>query len=430
MKKFISILLSIVLIFSVMITASATDSGDIDFGDIGGVAGDVDVDTYVATSDLVALRKILLSVQEAQSKKTADVNSDEVIDIRDLIRLKRIMSDVETLYYASGITDVAGSSADKTTWMYRVNSSGLYVREADIVMGNGDNVIEFAQLSDFHLMAVTDDEYANDEVLKKTYDARKTAFKNYKENAIRAMEFANMYDKTVITGDVIDFLSVGSLEMLKEVLGNSDAKIAMGNHEFRKKWYDDYEDDPTTLADRYAMTQEYWPNNIHYYSEVIDEKVMYIIMNNGAGSNYEKYYAEEFEYNGTIGTMDAFLAADIATAKEKGYGILIFQHTPINTGDSNDNSVAQLTGSGTPGNYTSFVGSSSEGVDGAVYNLITSNAAVIKGVFNGHMHGHYYTEINAKNSETDTEYNAVIPQYTLTCNAYGEGSALKITVKY
>lgn len=430
MKRLISVLLSIVLLFTVTVTAFADDSGEIDFGDIGGVAGDVDVDAYVGTQDMVVLRKILLAVEVAQSKQTADVNSDGAIDVRDLIRLKKIMTDNEKLYYASGITDVCGSEVDKTTWMYRVNSTGLYVREADIVLGDGDNVLEIAQLSDFHLMAVTDEEYANDEVLQKTYAARKTAFTNYKENAVRAMEFANMYDQTVVTGDVTDFLSVGSLEMLKEVLGNSDAKVAVGNHEFRKKWYDDYEDDPTTLADRYAMLQEYWPNNIYYYSEVIDEKVMYIVMNNGAGSNYEKYYAEEFEYNGVTGTMDTFLAADIALAKENGYGVLIFQHTPINTGDSNDHSVAQLTGTGTPGNFTTFVGSDSEGVDGAVYNLITSNADVVKGVFNGHMHGHYYTEIKAKNSESDTEYNAVIPQYTLTCNAYGAGSALKITIKY
>ena len=61
-----------------------------------------------------------------------------------------------------------------------------------------------------------------------------------------------------------------------------------------------------------------------------------------------------------------------------------------------------------------------------VYNLITNNGDIIKGVFNGHMHNDYYTEILAKTASGE---DTVIPQYTMTASIYEDGRAVKITVK-
>lgn len=373
------------------------------------------------------------------NEKITDINEDESVDIRDLVRLKKIMADNKALYYAAGITTVCGSEADKTTWMYKVNSSGLYVREAEINAGEGDHVLEIAQLSDFHVQGMTDEDSA-DSVLAKTYQARHTAtFQNTERNALNAMEFGALYDKIFVTGDATDFLSQGSLQTLQNVLGESGAKVALGNHEYRKVWFKGTVDgvnydyaDTEALADRYAALKNYWPNNLHYYSEVIDDKVMCIVMNNGSGSTYEQYYKEEFTYNGQTGTMDTFLAADIAEAKEQGYIILIFQHCPISTGKAEDRVTAPITyvyaDTQTVHNFYTLTGnrSADTAVDKAVYNLITQNADVIKGVFTGHMHSSFYTEIKATANGAD----AVIPQYTLTGNFKGEGSALKITVTY
>lgn len=58
----------------------------------------------------------------------------------------------------------------------------------------------------------------------------------------------------------------------------------------------------------------------------------------------------------------------------------------------------------------------------ALYGLITESADVIKGVFCGHQHNIFYTEITAK--------NGFIPQYTLTANPYFKnGTLAKIIVK-
>jgi hypothetical protein len=84
----------------------------------------------------------------------------------------------------------------------------------------------------------------------------------------------------------------------------------------------------------------------------------------------------------------------------------------------------------------SFAGSPAHGYADTmkVYNLIVRNSDVIKGVFCGHWHNHMYTEILAQNEDgsfkTDENGNyVVIPQHTVTANAYGSGNAIKITVK-
>lgn len=94
MKKIISIFVVIITVICMMFTVSASpiDSGDIEFGDLAGVPGDVDVDTYIRSTDLVELRRILLGMSIVISEKTANVNEDDVIDVRDLVRLKKILA--------------------------------------------------------------------------------------------------------------------------------------------------------------------------------------------------------------------------------------------------------------------------------------------------------------------------------------------------
>lgn len=62
----------------------------------------------------------------------------------------------------------------------------------------------------------------------------------------------------------------------------------------------------------------------------------------------------------------------------------------------------------------------------AICDIIAANGDIIKGVFNGHQHADYYSEILAK---TASGADTIIPQYTLSGCIYGNGNALKITVK-
>lgn len=433
MKKIISVLIAVILCFGSMLAVSAESSVNIDFGDIAGKAGDVNVDTYISSSDLALLRKILLGVTKIQSKKTADVNADNVIDIRDMVHLKKIFSNAEKMYFSQGTTTVYGSSADKTGWIYKMNDNGLFVRESDITLGNTGKRLTITHMSDFHLVVNSAADQA-DAQLATSYNSRKSAFKNQIVNAQKALEFASFADKGVITGDVTDYLSEGALTELKTLIGNTSPIVTVGNHEFRKVWYGSYVD-TVPEAERYAKLQENWPyNNIYYHSEVLKNKVMLIAMNNGAVEDvFQNYYPGEFTYNGVKGTMDKFLSEDLATAREKGYAVLIFQHCPISTGKEADKSVTSLDGKNTIDLYSKYVGGPDlrcSEVDNAVYKMITENGALIKGIYSGHVHGHYYSEVRAKATSASANYDTVIPQYSLTCNAYDNGSVLKITVNY
>jgi hypothetical protein len=85
--------------------------------------------------------------------------------------------------------------------------------------------------------------------------------------------------------------------------------------------------------------------------------------------------------------------------------------------------------------YSNFTGCDTTDYDTMmVHDLITKNYDVIKGVFCGDWHNHMYTEILAKNQDgsfaTDENGNEiVIPQYTVSANAYHNGNLIKITVK-
>ena len=61
-----------------------------------------------------------------------------------------------------------------------------------------------------------------------------------------------------------------------------------------------------------------------------------------------------------------------------------------------------------------------------MYDIITNNADIIKGVFCGHEHCDYYTEISAKTSAGQSAY---IPQFTMSASFLDGGAITKIKVK-
>lgn len=61
--------------------------------DLKYVAGDVDCNEKIEASDLIVLRKILLGTSEVVRESTADTNGDDVVDIIDLVRLKKYFAD-------------------------------------------------------------------------------------------------------------------------------------------------------------------------------------------------------------------------------------------------------------------------------------------------------------------------------------------------
>ena len=237
------------------------------------------------------------------------------------------------------------------------------------------------------------------------------------------MEYANMfYDQTIITGDNMSFQTWGGIEQIKNALWGADpsALITLGNHDMMQRMSGLYPE-TTALDSRYSTLQENWRHDIYYSSRVIKDKVIVVQMDN-ALSQYWEGQAEK-------------LAADIEKARKNGYIILIFQHVPIMTNNPECSELRPLI---TDDDTVVYDFSKNDGFDGVrtnrndltteVYNLITQNADVIKGLFCGHYHDDLYCEVKATTPDgTET----VIPQYVANTTAYnsGIGSALKITVK-
>ena len=143
--------------------------------------------------------------------------------------------------------------------------------------------------------------------------------------------------------------------------------------------------------------------------------------------------------NGT-GKIDSTLAdklkATIEEAREKNAPVLLFMHVPISDG-TDELTVPEVLGDtslkGTAANQkvdmdnkTLMGGSSYTDANGnALYDVITENADIIRGVFVGHAHGYMYNEVAGTGAAS--EY--VIPQFVLAAAHLDAGYVLKINIK-
>lgn len=95
MKRALCLIICIVLLvgMSIQVAALGEDSGNIDINKIYTTqkAGDVNNDKVVNAVDLSEMRKFLLFDDEKRGKVYYDVNRDGTIDIRDLVRAKKII---------------------------------------------------------------------------------------------------------------------------------------------------------------------------------------------------------------------------------------------------------------------------------------------------------------------------------------------------
>lgn len=321
------------------------------------------------------------------------------------------------------IITVCGSSRDINTWIYRLDSMGVFVHEMKIKsVTPGAKQTKIVQITDVHFNAVNADDENDEEVMYSRQCRHWNADGESIDTLKKAMNYAGQYDCTVITGDTLDYLSCGAMELMQKHIWDidPDCVAALGGHELTKQMETGMED-KLPLAQRQLLLERFWKHNIYYFSKIINENVMVIQLDNGC----HRYWDFQIPK----------LQKDLKAAKKKGYTVLIFQHEPICTGKPEDVSCrAYYTWDNSPSVrnfYDRCVGYQSDEATMAVYNLITQNADIVRGVFCGHYHTCFYTEI--RGTYTD-EYGTVhlksIPQRMLECNVYeGLGHVLKIVVE-
>ena len=317
-------------------------------------------------------------------------------------------------------TDGNTKDEAKNMWVF-TRENGVSVRNVSIDIEGDNEEIEIIQITDPHLNYINekDREENNSLVISSARDCwlRDAASLSKLQ---KCLEYGKASDQIVITGDIFSYLSWGNLELVKKYIFDPYPTVmaCLGNHDPLRSW-NGAADESATVEERMQILADNWIHDIYYYSKVINEKVMVVTLDNGSANGYGAFTAEQVTK----------LENDLATAREKGYIVLLFYHIPISTGNAKYyNTKATTIGdknNSTANFYSNGINQYSPGASGEMYKLITSNADIIKGCFSGHKHCDFYTEINAKNADgTET----VIPQYILIGAAYG-ANVLKITVK-
>lgn len=323
------------------------------------------------------------------------------------------------------ITTVCGSPENPNTWIYRTKETGVYVREAHIesVAPNREKTT-IVQITDVHLNDTNAADEADEEIMytrsRRTWNANGISVKALRS----AMEYAGKYDRTVITGDTLDYLSRGAMELMRKYIWDVDGNciVTLGGHDVTRQMQTQ-RPNRLQLRERQGILEKFWRHDMYYFSEILRENVMVIQLDNGCHRYWEPQVPR--------------LAADIRKARAEGLTVLIFQHEPICTGRPEDARFPAFyvweDCEPEANFYDACVGyaPSSDAPTMEIYRMITENADIVRGIFCGHEHTSFYMEVEgAYRDEAGNAHRRTIPQYILECNVYGgdTGHVLKITV--
>ena len=309
----------------------------------------------------------------------------------------------------------------KNVWKETTLPDGVLARDITIKSNKQGRPLKITQMTDTHLNLCNDKDFEeNDPTLISTYENRAWLKDGASvENTVRCLENAKNADKIVITGDILDYLSFGCIELAQKHVFKPYKNIiaCLGNHETARKVQGKIAD-AMPQEEKEKRIRDIWPNEIRYSSEVIDRRVMLIQMDNA--SKGCKFFDEQIEP----------LKKDLQTAKENGYIVLLFFHVNLATQNENDKNTNAINigdkAYATMDFDTYGISEKTGGASAEICNIIKTNADVIKACFCGHMHSDFYTEIVATDNVGN---NARIPQYILIGTPYGKGHILNINIE-
>ena len=183
-----------------------------------------------------------------------------------------------------------------------------------------------------------------------------------------AMEYSNSFDCTVITGDVIDFISHANCQTAKKILVGKDYMICAGNHEFCPKV--GVSDSFSRKEERMNEIQSLFRGDMIFESRIVGG-VNVIAIDNG----YYTWTEQQLEK----------LKFEVA----RGLPCVLFCHVPLNYHNMrHEPSHKDL---GVSEEYKRFILS---------VNDYIINEPNIKAVFSGHMHVSSVADIGKKKDYT------------------------------
>ncbi|MCQ2448891.1 MAG: hypothetical protein MJ132_01695 [Clostridia bacterium] len=414
------------------------------------VKGDANNDAATDVRDVVRMKKAIADSSVTFDMLTGDLNKNKKADVNDLSDIVKIIlgkfyqkytEAQKEAYLNKAHYAIAGSPEDPDNYVYQLGGKdecGIYVREILIDNGNPDddeNVVDIVELNDVHINTYNDRdlEEANPALMSTIQNRDWPNLDLSLRNLDKSLEYGGYFDQIVVNGDIIDYLSWGALEVMREKIWNPYEGIlcTLGNHEATRQMQGTVSD-PTTMDSRMQILQDNWDHDIYYTSKVVKGKVMVIQMADGNGTFY-KYQIPK-------------LNADLATARENGYTVLVFFHIAIGTNEpanTTHTALFEVPGETSLRNFTGLIPGGQKDANGVghyalysdtnaetreVYDILTNNGDVIKGFFSAHTHNAYTLPVYAKTPDGE---DVIIPQYVNGAIPYSmnNGQVLRITVR-
>lgn len=308
--------------------------------------------------------------------------------------------------------------------VYRLASSGHTICDIEIDTKKGGEPVTIGMCTDLHFNLCTKEDALDPEVNYTEQCRMWLANGKSIPQACKSLEALDYCDAGVVTGDILDYLSYGAIELTKRLIIKKypDYLLAPGGHDITKQMQTGIPDQ-LPLEERVAILKEFWPHDLHYVSKEVGDKAIIVAIDNGQS----KYLDCQIEK----------LAADIEKARREEKVVLIFQHEPISTGNPEHRSVLATIKASGASEYANFYTyppfKDDETCDEStrtVYRMICDNADVVRGVFAGHWHSQFYAEINGSYMKDGERIEATIPHYAIYGNPYFEcGYIARITVK-
>ena len=341
-----------------------------------------------------------------------DGRGQDVTDLRNQIALIS-----NTLFPAMDFwpQTVHGSPKEPYSWLCRTRD-GIVIRQVWIDR-DLQEPITIGHLTDLHFNYCDQVDFAqNDPVLMSTYQMRRFMANGASvANAERCLEYTAACDQVIITGDVLDYLSHGTLTLLEEVIWTPypETLVTLGNHEPCIRMQGELPE-VLTIEERYELLKAAWEphHDPIYTSRLIRDAVLVIQLDNS-----QMRYEPE---------LLPLLQQDLQLAREMGYTVLLFQHVPLWSNNPMEKQLPASYYTGYPfiDLYTDGMGyGAKEGsATDQVYDLITANSDIIAGIFCGHEHGVFTSQILCPDG-------SVIPQYIQTGTCYNKGHVLQINIQ-
>ncbi len=318
------------------------------------------------------------------------------------------------LFYSQDKLPVEGTRESEHFRFYRLLRSCQTVCEVNLSLGLGGEEIELAHITDMHLNHFTAEDFDDGEIMDTIRHREWLKGGEALMAAERAMSASDYADFTVVTGDILDFLSHGSRELAEKYVFShkANALFCPGLHDYLKEMQTGVPE-KLPYEVREKLLKSFWPNDLHYATKVLKDKLLIVAIDNSPSHYLEETYA--------------LLKADIERARAAELKLLLFQHEPLCTHDSADTAVL----SAAPVNHDAYNfltgpyingGPCANETDKKFHKLLLESTDVVKGIFAGHFHSVYYTEVKGENG-------AFIPQYVSIGCPYYNGALTRIIIR-